>query len=54
MPNEIFLFFQKVKIKKSTREEYNAYFETSPATTPKSDESQYCGKNVVTPKSIDF
>jgi len=55
MPNaNIFCFFYKVKINESTREEKNAYFDTSPATTPKSDEPRYCNKNAATPKATDF
>ena len=50
----IFLFFQKVKRNESTREENNAYFDTSPATVPKRDEPRYCNKNVATPKATDF
>jgi len=39
MPNEnIFLFLQKLKRNESTREENNAYFDTSMATAPTSDE----------------
>lgn len=34
----LFLFLQKVKRNESTREENNAYFDTSPTTAPKSDE----------------
>jgi len=51
---KIFFFLQKVKRNESTREEKNAYFNTSQATTPKSDEPQYCDKNVVTPKATDI
>ena len=50
MPNEffvLFLFLQKLKRNESTREENNAYLETSPTTAQKSDEPQYCNKNVV-------
>ena len=54
MPNANILFLQKEKRQESTREENNAYFDTSPATTQKSDEPQYCNKNVATPKATDF
>jgi len=55
MPNAtIFLFLQKVKRNESTREENNAYFDISMETTPKSDEPQYCNKNVATPKANNF
>ena len=50
MPNEIFVFLQKLKINESTREENNAYFDNFLATTPKSDERQYCNKSVATPR----
>ena len=55
MPNaNIFCFCHKVKRNESTREENNAYFDTSLAMAPKSDEPQYCNKNVATPKAIKF
>ena len=55
MPNDFFVFvFAESKINESPREENNAYVDTSPATTPKSDEPRYCNKNVATPKAIDF
>jgi len=55
VPNAIiFLFLQKVKRNESTREENNAYIDTSPAMVPKSDESRYCNKNVATLKATDF
>jgi len=55
MPNaNIFLYFRKVKRNESTREENNAYFNTSLTTAPKSDELPYCNKNAATLKAIDF
>ena len=55
MPNPIiFLFLKKVKRNESTRKENNAYFDTSSAMVPKSDEPQYCNKNSTTPKAINF
>ena len=45
MPNEIFCVCRNG----STSEENNAYFDTSPTTTPKSDETQHCNKNASTP-----
>ena len=50
----VFLLFQKVKRNESTREENNAYFDTSLTTVPKSDEPWYCNKNVATLKATDF
>ena len=35
-------------------EEKNTYFETSSETVPKSDDTQYCNKNVATPKATNF
>jgi len=49
-----FCFCRKQKKNESTREENNANFDTSLATVPKSDEPQYCNKNVATPKPTDF
>ena len=46
------IFFQKVKGNESTREENNAYFDTSSAMMPKSDEPRYCNKNAT--KATDF
>ena len=55
MPNEFyFIFLQKLKRNESTREENNAYFDTSLTTAPKSDVPRYCNKNVATPKATDF
>ena len=54
MPNANILFLQKVKRNESTREENNAYFDTSLETMPKSDKPQYCNKNAATPKATDF
>ena len=55
MPNaNTFLFLQKVKRNESIREKKNAYFDTSQAIVPKSDEPQYCNKNVANPKATDF
>ena len=54
MPNANILFLQKVKINESTREENNAYFDTSLAMAPKSDEPRYCNKNAGTPNATDF
>ena len=55
MPNIIiFCFLQKVKKNESTREENNAYFDTSPTTAPKSDKPQCCNKNVATPKATNL
>ena len=51
---QFFLLLQKVKRNESTREENNAYFDTSLATAPKSIEPWYCNKNVATPKATDF
>ena len=50
----IFLFLKKVKRNESTREENNAYFDTSLATVSKSDEPLYCNKNAATPKATNF
>jgi len=55
MPNEnIFCFLHKIKRNEYPREENNTYFDTSITTVPKSDEPQYCSKNVATPKATDF
>ena len=51
---QIFLFLHNVKRNESTREEKNAYIDTSLETTPKNYEPQYCNKNVATPKATDF
>ena len=53
MPNEFFVFCRK-KRNESTREDENAYFDTSLETAPKSDEPQYCNKNATTPKATNF
>ena len=45
---------QKLKRNEPTREENNAYFDTSSTINPKSDEPWYCNKNVATPKATDF
>lgn len=47
-------FAQKIKKNESTKEENNAYFDTSPATASTSDDPQYCNKNVATPKATNF
>ena len=49
-----FLFFQNVKINLLTREEKNAYFDTTLTRVPKSDEPQYCNKKAKTTKATDF
>ena len=55
IPKEnVFLFLQKLKRNESTREENNAYFDTSPKTVPKSDVPRYCNKNVATPNATNF
>ncbi|MCY6488292.1 hypothetical protein, partial [Actinobacillus pleuropneumoniae] len=48
-----FLLFQKVK-NESTRKGNNAYLDIFLTTAPKSDEPQYCSKNVATPKATNF
>ena len=53
MPNDFF-YYSKCKRNESTREENNAYFDTSPTKEPESDEPQYCSKNVATPKVTNF
>ena len=52
MPNDF--FFWRKKINESTREENNAYFDTSLKMMPKSDEPQYCNNNVETSKATNF
>ena len=54
MPNAIFYFLQKLKINESTKEENNAYFDTSLPMTPKRDELRYHKKNVATHKATEF
>jgi len=49
-----FFIFVESKINESTREENNAYFDTSPTTLAKSDEPRYCNKNIITPKATNF
>jgi len=34
--------------------EITSYSNTSPTTAPKSDEHQYCNKNVATPRATNF
>ena len=50
----ILFFYTKSKTNESNMGENNAYFDTSPAMAPKSDEFQYCNKNVATPKATKF
>ena len=53
MRNDFFSYTES-KRNESTMEENNAYFDTSLATMPKSDEPLYCNKNVATPKATNF
>ena len=49
-----FFLLAKSKINESTMEENNAYFDTSKAMVPKSDEPKYCNKNAATPKATNL
>ena len=51
---KIFFVFVEIKRNESNGDENNAYFDTSPTTTPKSDEPRYCNKNAATSKAINF
>ncbi len=53
MPNEIFVLVES-KRNELAMDKNNAYFDTSSATTPKSDEPQYCNKNATTPKDTNL
>lgn len=54
MPNEYNFVLTESKRNESTREVNNAHFDTSLATTPKSDEPRYCNKNAANPKATNF
>jgi len=43
-----------LKTRSRRRSSNQSYSNTSPATTPKSDEPRYCSKNVVTPRATNF
>lgn len=49
-----FFVLWKLRRNESTMEENNAYFDTSSALAPKSDEPYYCNKNVATHKATNF